>query len=68
MKDVFRQASFSQKRTKLLGLQTEIMKSFAPGLPLPVAKTIWMGYRDTVKNFPLNDFHLLGASASAGVR
>ena len=39
-------------------------EGFGPGLPMPVQKVQWIGYRDTVKNFPVNDFHLLAMSAA----
>ena len=62
--DLLKEAYPALRKTKLQALQTELLTSFAPGLPIPVAKTEYLGYRDAVKNVPLEDYQYLAMSSS----
>jgi peptide/nickel transport system substrate-binding protein len=62
--DQLKEADPARRKTKLQALQTELLTSYAPGLPIPVAKTEYLGYRDVMKNLPLNDYQYLAMSAS----
>jgi peptide/nickel transport system substrate-binding protein len=60
--DQFTEADTAKRKAKLTTLQTELLTSFAPCIPIPVDKTAYHGYREAVKNFPVNDFPFLQAS------
>ena len=60
-----RETNAVERKKKLDTLQTEHMKAFAPGIPIPMARLDYAAYRDTVKNFPVTDFQMGSASTNA---